>query len=151
EIIFDLDPEDRDAFQDRKDMKEAINLAKAMDSNARGMEKPALILKEVFRFNREILNEGNLEKLLQRIVDAAVELTGAERGVLALRGERRLSLVTARSGGKDLHDPENQISRTILERTISQGSSCITTDAREDVTLQSIASVEELGLRSVLC
>ncbi|HZN59453.1 MAG TPA: sigma-54-dependent Fis family transcriptional regulator, partial [Planctomycetota bacterium] len=37
------------------------------------------------------------------------------------------------------------------ERTMEEGKPTISTDAREDLSLKSIASVEDLGLRSVLC
>ncbi len=39
----------------------------------------------------------------------------------------------------------------MLERALEEGVARLTPDAREDLTLRSVASVEELGLRSVLC
>ncbi len=63
----------------------------------------------------------------------------------------RLSIVAARAEEEDLPDPESQLSRTVVERTLEEGVGRLATDAREDLSLRSIASVKELGLRSVIC
>ncbi|MCX9076373.1 MAG: sigma-54-dependent Fis family transcriptional regulator, partial [Candidatus Methanoperedens sp.] len=68
-----------------------------------------------------------------------------------LRRRGRLDVAAARAGGEDLKEPDRHFSRTILERTLSDRAARIASDARHDVELRSIASVEELGLRSVLC
>ncbi|MBI4583257.1 MAG: sigma 54-interacting transcriptional regulator, partial [Planctomycetes bacterium] len=151
EILFDLDPEVRPSFLARRDVQEALQWTLTMESKEPSTAKVAAALREVFRLNREILDEEDLDKLFRRIVDAAIQLTGAERGFLALRREGRLAYLAARAAGRDLADPESQISRTVLERTIAGGVPCLATDAREDMKLRSIASVEELGLRSVIC
>lgn len=113
--------------------------------------KTLAVLRSVFRLNREILAEENLDALFGKVVDAVLALTDAERGVLFLRRDGRLQSVAARSHDKQLDDPHGHVSRTIIDRTLEAGKAIIATDAREDLSLRSIASVEELGLRSVLC
>jgi transcriptional regulator with GAF, ATPase, and Fis domain len=115
------------------------------------LEDASAVLQQGFRFTREILLENDTDELLRKIVDAAMALTGAERGVLALRQHGRLSLVVGRSHGRDIPNPENHINHTLLERTLRDGVARVTTDALEDESLRSVASVTDLGLRSVIC
>ena len=71
--------------------------------------------------------------------------------MLVMREHGRLKFVAARAGGRDLPEPESAISHTLLERTLEEGVAQVTVDAQDDVALRSVTSVEELGLRSVLC
>ncbi len=48
-------------------------------------------------------------------------------------------------------NPETQLSKTLVKQTLEEGVGRLATDAREEQTLRSIASVKELGLRSVIC
>jgi len=151
EVFFDLEPEDRARYRRRDDVKEAMEMSSRRSMAGLRSERAMEVLREVFRWNRELLDEENLEVLLRKIVDAAMTLTGAERGVLFLRRGGRLEAAAARSHGEDIADPFASVSRTVLERTMEEGKPTISTDAREDLSLKSIASVEDLGLRSVLC
>ncbi len=152
EVLYDLEPGQRDRYRGRPEIQEALEMAGSLERrDGSTADSNLAVLREVFRLNREILDEGNLERLVRRAVDAAMTLTGAERGVLLLRREGRLDVAAARTHQKDLEDPLASISRTVIERSIDEGRATVTTDAREDLSLRSIASVEELGLRSVLC
>ncbi|MCC6750016.1 MAG: sigma 54-interacting transcriptional regulator [Deltaproteobacteria bacterium] len=99
---------------------------------------------------RRIASELDLERLLGLVMDAAVELTGAERGFLLLRSPTgELAVEVARN-----IDPERgsgAYSRTIAERVISSGQPVITVSARNDPRFSEYASVAELQLESVLC
>ncbi|MCZ6792992.1 MAG: sigma 54-interacting transcriptional regulator [Planctomycetota bacterium] len=151
EVLSDLAPEHRDEYRRRQEIEEAWKVAREREAANPSLEKAREVVRQVFRFNREILQETDVDGLCRKIVDAAVALTGAERGILVLRRRGPMRVVAARSAGKDLDDPESQMSRTLLERTLEGGAARLTTDAREDVSLRSIASVDELGLRSVMC
>ena len=154
EVLQDVSPEWRPGFRSTTEIKEALELTRTEQEEGASMLGSARsrdILGEVFRFTREILLEGNVDALLRRIVDAAMALTGAERGVLCLRRRSGLEIAISRAEGADLDDPGGQVSRTILERTLADGTARISTNAREDLNLRSVASVEELGLRSVMC
>ena len=151
EILFDLTDAERTALLKTPLLEEATNVSRPNrlhDPKIRTTS--ANDFAEVMRFARSILEENSLDRLLETMVDTAIELTGAKRGFLAVRRRGRLHYVVSRTDGVDLESPEVYASHTILERTLSDGTARVTTDAREDATLHSIASVEELGLRSVI-
>ncbi len=151
EIVFDCPVEARSFLRDRADFKEALAVTAEPDISSQRGQEAREILRHVFQLNREVLKESRLESLLRKIVDVAAELTNAERGFLVMRRRGRLRILAARSHGKSIDDPESQMSRTLVDRTLADGSSRLATDARADVSLRSIASVEELGLQSVIC
>jgi len=151
QLLFDLDSRERILLRNSAEFKEAIKLSSQSESIPGSDSRATLVLREMFRLNQSILEENELGETLRRIVDAAMELTHARRGVLVVRQRGRLRFLAARSAGRDLDSPDEQVSRTLIERTFEEGVGRISTDARQDVTLDSIASVEELGLRSVIC
>ena len=151
EMIADVPSEFREYYRQRSEIKEALHVSAQAESSRPTDQKAKLALQRVFAFSQEILAESSLEELFRKIVDAAISLTQAQRGVLVLQRHGQLNVLAARADGADVIDPETQMSRTILERTLTEGVARISTDASEDLDLRSIASVDELGLRSVLC
>ena len=150
-LLLDLSPAQRDSVRRAPLFLEAQEVIERFEPSSRAALQSPESLKDILRFNRAILEESSVDSLLRRIVDAAVVLTGATRGFLAMRRSGRLRFLASRSDCQDLASPEEQISHTVLEKTFRDGAAQIATDARKDVDLRSIASVEELGLRSVIC
>jgi transcriptional regulator with GAF, ATPase, and Fis domain len=113
-------------------------------------------LWKLLEINRRIVSEKNPERLIGLVLDAAIELTGAERGFLimpeygkwkrgtwkvkAARHFRRRDL----PGGKDL------LSRTIIERVLQKRVPLLVQDAQEENDLKQFKSVQSLKLRSIL-
>ena len=100
------------------------------------------------RISREI----ELPRVLDEVIDTAIELAHAERGFLLLRqADSLLAPVVARnfpassSGGA-----ADQISRSIAERAAQSGEPVLTIDAGQDARFDSASSVAALRLRSVL-
>jgi diguanylate cyclase (GGDEF)-like protein len=97
----------------------------------------------------------DLEELLEKIMDAAIELIGAERGVILLYNEQGgggLELVTARNVTKEEGDNKQSIiSKSIISKVESERVSLVIDDAVADETLRTQNSVVMQGLRSVLC
>ncbi|MCI0520193.1 MAG: GAF domain-containing protein, partial [Chloroflexi bacterium] len=94
-----------------------------------------------------------LNEVLRIVMDNMVRLTKAERGFLMLRNERG-ELVThiARNWEQESIDPsEFAISRTIIDRVISEGQPVLTTNAQEDPRFGSQESIIIYNLRSILC
>jgi transcriptional regulator with GAF, ATPase, and Fis domain/tetratricopeptide (TPR) repeat protein len=149
EVTYDLEPRDREAFLRRPQIQESMEMTRTAAGERAGRSRE--VLRQVLRLNAEMLDEGQLERLFVKVVDAAVALVGAERGALVLRRGGRLETPVLRGGSKATAAGELRVSRTIIERVLADGKPCLTTDAQEDAALRSIASVEELGLRSVLC
>ncbi|HEB53932.1 MAG TPA: GAF domain-containing protein [bacterium] len=105
---------------------------------------------------RALNEERDLARLLTQIVDAAIQLCGAERGFLILKGGRddggEPSVEVARNfAQEEVLSPEFKISRTIANRVMATGVAELTTNAQEDDRFRDLQSVADLRLRSVLC
>jgi transcriptional regulator with GAF, ATPase, and Fis domain len=97
------------------------------------------------------------ERLVEGVLDRAIELTGAERGfVLAVAAAPgappRFEIAAARNlDRKRMERPEFQLSRTVVERVIQSGSAELVSDAAADERTKRVTSVKNLQLRSILC
>ncbi len=109
---------------------------------------------------RELAGVVELEPLLERIVDSAVALLGAERGFLLLAAPaagragasaESLEVRVARSfDGSDIPLPASRLSKGVLARALEEGRPLLSVDAGRDERFSGLASVEDLRLRSVL-
>jgi len=109
-------------------------------------------LRRLIAVTRMIASEESEENLLRRIVDSAVELTGATSGYLFLVTLHGLDFRVARNArGQDLEHPQEKISRSIAREAIESGRPVVTEDAGGDSRFASGQSVALLGLHSVLC
>ncbi len=109
-------------------------------------------LEAFIRVAKALNEESDLSQLLTAIVDAAIELTNAERGFLLLGESGESTVEVARNfAQEEVHTPEFKISRTIAQRVRDSGVPELTTNAQEDDRFSSLASVTDLRLRSVLC
>ncbi|MGC6488192.1 MAG: sigma 54-interacting transcriptional regulator [Planctomycetota bacterium] len=110
---------------------------------------------------RALNEERDLARLLTQIVDAAIQICGAERGFLILSGAEQAaegergddpSVEVARNfAQEEVLSPEFKISRTIANRVMATGVAELTTNAQEDDRFRDLQSVADLRLRSVLC
>lgn len=102
--------------------------------------------------SQRMAREEDLEELLLAIVDMAIELTGAQRGFVALYREGRPWVRVARGqSGEEGSREASQLSSSILSEAARTGEAIITANATEDPRFESMASVANLSLRSVLC
>lgn len=94
-----------------------------------------------------------LDEVLRIVMDTIVQLTQAERGFLMLRSEQGdLAIRVARNWEKASLDPsEFAISRTVINRVVTEGQPVLTTNAREDPRFGSQDSIVIFNLRSILC
>jgi transcriptional regulator with GAF, ATPase, and Fis domain len=114
----------------------------------------SLTFVRVVELSRRINAQRTIDDVLSFALDAALELTSAERGFVLLRD--------AESGGFSVKS-QRQLdadsgasaplawSRSIAERVIATGEAVITLDAAHDPRFQAQASVHAMGLKSVLC
>mgnify|MGYP000470827669 CR=1 FL=1 len=101
---------------------------------------------------KRLASEHELDRLLERITDAAVELRGAERGFVLMpnaEGALEPKLVRAAAAGPD--DPSVAFSQSIAEAVLIDGEPIVTVDAQGDRRLSEYLSVHKLMLRSVAC
>ncbi|MFT5288424.1 MAG: transcriptional regulator with GAF, ATPase, and Fis domain [Planctomycetota bacterium] len=113
------------------------------------------------RLARELVREVDLEPLLRQIVDAAVDLVEGERGFLlfaprssgaVIKDPKELEIKVARTfDGSDIPVPSSRISMGIAKRVLERARPLLSVDAAEDERFDTMQSVEDLRLRSVLC
>lgn len=106
----------------------------------------------------QVVNSSlELNEVLRIVMDTIVRLTGAERGFLMLRemGEanrEELKIRIARNWEQEsLNETEFAISRTVIERVVTEGKPVVTTNAEEDPRFGGQESIIAHHLRSILC
>ena len=98
------------------------------------------------------LNRGMpFDQLADRIIEAMVSLTGAERGFIIERAGRRFKVLVSRNlDGDPVAKPSTRYSQTIVARALHEGRPLLLGDA-EQSHLADHPSIVDLRLRSVLC
>jgi serine/threonine-protein kinase PknK len=101
---------------------------------------------------KRLTAERRLPRLYEIVLDAAIELSGAERGYLVIKDRDGVPRVRAGRGlsQDDIDRDELTLSRSIVSRVLGSGRALATMDAAHDERLSSAASVHALSLRSVL-
>jgi len=101
---------------------------------------------------KRLASEHELDRLLERITESAVDLSGAERGfVLLVDAQGQLEKHTVQVARAAEPDPHEAFSRSIAEAVLIDGEAIITVDATRDTRLSEYVSVHKLMLRSVAC
>jgi transcriptional regulator with GAF, ATPase, and Fis domain len=109
-------------------------------------------LRQLLSLNHRLLEERNPRRLLETIMDTAIELLRAERGFLILADGDRLTFRIARHfGRRGVENPDVEISTSIARTVLDTGKSVLTDDAVRDDRFASMQSVSLLDLRSILC
>ncbi len=101
---------------------------------------------------KRLAAERRLPRLYEIVLEAAIELAGAERGYLVLDDHDGRPRVRAGRGldRRELAEGEASLSRSIVARVLGSGRPLTTVDAASDEKLAGAASVHALSLRSVL-
>lgn len=103
--------------------------------------------------SRVVNSSLELDDVLRIVMDTIVSLTEAERGFLMLRDEQgEMTVRVARNWEQEtINLNEAAISRTVVQRVISDGQPVLTTNAQEDPRFGGQESVVAYNLRSILC
>ncbi|HEX6241341.1 MAG TPA: sigma-54-dependent Fis family transcriptional regulator, partial [Polyangiales bacterium] len=120
----------------------------------RAQSQQSLTFVRVVELSRRINAQRTSDDVLRFALDAALELTSAERGfVLVHEPERgRFQVKSQRQLDPQALDQGGAaFSRGIAERVIQTGEAVITLDAAHDPRFEGQASVHAMGLKSVLC
>ena len=106
---------------------------------------------------RQIAGKTALNEVLERVMDAAIELTGAERGFLLLENPKSpaplagFEVKTARHfNQQSLGGEELQISMTAVRQAMDRGSTLLSANAQHDERLKDKQSVVQYQLKSIL-
>jgi transcriptional regulator with GAF, ATPase, and Fis domain len=99
--------------------------------------------------------ERSQRALYDLLVDALVDLTGAERGFLLLaseQGSKERKVAAARNFDREaIRDAMGKVSRTVERKAFDSGDPVIVTDASADARFSGTESIANLRLRSILC
>ncbi len=132
---------------------------------AAGGEGPGLAgVRKLHEFSEKLMTVKDLDPLLEAMLDAVIDVTGAEKGLLLLLDEAYGSDGSASGhGGKPvirasrhvtreaITDTTGQISDSIVRRVLETGRPLIVSDALSDDVFRTSESVVALRLSSVMC
>jgi len=138
------------------DMEEAEGLLEDISEGAQQSSEQNLPVDKLISICADaaasITANLDLRSLVRQILDRAIRIMGASRGILFLGygGDVRLVPVVALNlGGEELEELE-RVSRTILQRG-QQGEVLISQDAANDERFKDAPSIHLNQIRSVLC
>ena len=108
---------------------------------------------QLTQYVKRLTSETRLPRLYERILEAAIALSGAERGLL-LRHDLQGRVRARAQLGAAIAEPQSLAtavwSQSIVERVLRSGQLLASVDAAEDQQLLAASSVHALALRSVL-
>jgi serine phosphatase RsbU (regulator of sigma subunit) len=110
-------------------------------------------LRKLLEINKRLNQQHDLRRLLETIIDSAIELMAAERGFLILVHEGDMRVEIARNMSREALDVRaaNLVSTQICREVIDTGKPVLTTNAAADARYGRYSSVVGLNLRSILC
>lgn len=166
-VCATLEPRERSAFEQAAALRAARlvlrTVADARPSQGGHADAARVaLLNSVVAINRRMGAQRDLAPLLDSVMDAAVLLTGAERGFLLIDDgdpedvhevrAARLRVAVARNVDREnLKRPQHKLSHTVAEQVFSSGEAVLSTDAQADTRFAEQASVHTGSLRSILC
>ena len=111
-------------------------------------------LAALYRVSQMLGTSLDLEQALTQVMDAAIGLTGAERGLLVLLepGTSNWKVSAARNFKQEsLRHPQTATSFTVINSVIESNRGIVTTDAQTDPRFSEHESVVYHALRSIMC
>lgn len=109
-------------------------------------------LRKLLEITKRLNQVHDLRRLLETIIDAAIELLAAERGFLILVPDGQLKIEIARDHGqRTIPDPTALVSTQVCRQVLDQKGPVLTTNAQTDDRFGRYKSVVGLNLRSILC
>ena len=129
----------------------AERLAAAESTQTQQVSREREMLDIVLSVARALEQEERAERVAALLIDAAVSLTRAERGFVFLYEDGRTSLALGRNFAREaVAAPETKISRTLLQKAMLAPRPTLLQDAASDGEFAGVASISDLGLRSLL-
>jgi serine phosphatase RsbU (regulator of sigma subunit) len=111
-------------------------------------------LRAILDLARTLQSSFSVDDVLAQVVDAALTVTGAERGFLLLRSGEALDTRVARNRhGHNLHDSDLRVPRDLINRALRQRRELLSMnfDPLGADDTRPANSVADLELRSVVC
>lgn len=117
-----------------------------------GLQRRVERYEALFELNKAINSELDRGKLLEKIMDCAIELCSAERGFVITRNQQtgKLTYEVARNIDKmEIFAPEFNTSSSIIQKVLDTGEPVISSNAQND--FGEYLSIVDLELRSLVC
>jgi sigma-B regulation protein RsbU (phosphoserine phosphatase) len=111
-------------------------------------------LRAILDLARTLQSSFSVNDVLAQVVDAALAVTGGERGFLLLRSGEALDMRVARHRhGHNLHDTDLRVPRELINRALRHRRELLSMnfDPLGDAETRPANSVADLELRSVVC
>jgi signal transduction histidine kinase len=118
------------------------------------LERQQARLSALYEVSSQLGKSLHLDEVLNQVMDAIIQLTGAERGFLMLYDETTGQLATRAARNVDQQTIEGaamNISRTVVGRAVASGEGILTSNAQEDARFSGQQSVVGYQLRSIMC
>lgn len=106
----------------------------------------------LYKVSRILGTSLDLQTVLDQVMDAVIQLTGAERGFLMLHDDDgNLTIKAARNFDQQtVNEAELEYSRTVADLVINNGKAVLTTNALEDPRFKEQQSVMRQSLKSIM-
>jgi len=132
------------------DVRKLIPEGSALDPAT--LQKAYERLLVLYRLSHELGAMVDLPQLLDKILELALRVTRADRGVImlldSLSGEWTSPVVRLKPG---VDRKEVPVSRTIVNQVVQTGEAVLTSDASQDQRFQAAESIVFQGIRSAIC
>ena len=144
QLTFTLDPGEINRLMER------LTTTRAGTETSNSLEK----LRSLMEVARALQNSLSTQEVLTAVVDAALSVTGCERGFLLLRCESDLDVRVARDKeGKSLATEDLRVPTSVIHRALNSRRDMLSMSfdplAAQGVT--AAQSIQALELRSVVC
>lgn len=109
-------------------------------------------LRKLLEITKRLNQVHDLRRLLETIIDAAIELMAAERGFLILfnGGEQKIEIARSRNHAT-IVDAHSLVSTQVCRQVFESNQPVLTTNAQADDRFGRYKSVVGLNLRSIIC
>lgn len=158
-LFAKLSPELQITFVDRLDYQNALKRSERKEDSM-GSTQLALskVLPTLTLLNEELLLEEDMGRVLNRLMDAAMQLAGAEKGFLVLRSKAAIQgplpgyeVAVARNLSKDEVETDTYaFSLSAVKRALKTGETLVTDNALLDPLFRDAKSIHLRQLKSIL-
>jgi transcriptional regulator with GAF, ATPase, and Fis domain len=119
---------------------------------AQGAARELKALRQLTAFSEKLLGIYDIDRLLENLMDAVIEVTRADKGFLILMENNDLRIKVARNIAREnIEDAVERVSDSIIAKVIKSKRPLIISDALDDPEFKSSESVVNLKLMSIMC
>jgi transcriptional regulator with GAF, ATPase, and Fis domain len=109
-------------------------------------------LHDLYRFSDRLLASGDIERLIEALIDEVIRVTRADKGFLVLVENSELNVKVARNlDRQNIANALERLSDSVVNRVLQTKKPLIVSDALHDADFKASESVVNLKLCSVMC